>query len=80
MKSKQEPFSTDFLGMTVVGERGQVVIPKEIRDVLGLKSGARLLVLHHGNGALVMLPAENMKNLMEKMNKKFTNISKLMKS
>ena len=33
-----------FYGMTTVGERGQVVIPKQVRKLLGIKSGDKLIV------------------------------------
>jgi len=35
--------------VTVVGERGQVVIPKEVRVKLGLKPKTRLLVVRRGD-------------------------------
>ncbi len=34
-----------MFGTAKVGERGQVVIPKEARDVLGIRPGDTLLVL-----------------------------------
>lgn len=34
-----------FFGAVVVGERGQIVIPKEARDVFNINSGDRLLIL-----------------------------------
>ncbi|RDY26548.1 XRE family transcriptional regulator [Romboutsia weinsteinii] len=34
-----------FFGAVVVGERGQIVIPKDAREVFNIKSGDRLLVL-----------------------------------
>ena len=35
--------------VTVMGERGQVVIPKEVRMKLGLKPKTKLLVIRRGN-------------------------------
>jgi AbrB family looped-hinge helix DNA binding protein len=67
----------EFLDITVMGERGQVVIPKKIRDTLKLKPGTRLLVMLHANDAIVMSPAENMKSLMEEMQKRFAEVGKL---
>lgn len=37
-------------GMVKVGERGQVVIPKQARKVYGIKAGDKLLVLGDGRG------------------------------
>ncbi len=34
-----------MFGTAKVGERGQIVIPKEARDVIGIKPGDTLLVL-----------------------------------
>lgn len=69
-----------MLDIAVVGERGQVVIPKKIREVLGLESGSKLLVMHHGDGALILMPAEKMKSLMKDMKKRFDVADKLIKS
>ena len=58
------------MGTTVVGERGQVVIPKEVRDNLGLKPGARLIVLQHEQDGIALVPAERMRSMLEEMNKR----------
>jgi len=42
-----------------VGERGQVVIPKEIRDMLGIKAGARVTIYLKGN-AIVLHPKSSL--------------------
>ena len=34
-----------FYGSTVMGERGQVVIPAEAREEIGIKPGEKLIVL-----------------------------------
>jgi len=34
-----------LIDVTKVSEKGQVVIPKEIRDMLGFKEGTRLIVV-----------------------------------
>jgi len=52
-KSKKQPVhSPKFYGTTVVGERGQAVIPAEAREALNLKKGEKLLVFGMGNGML----------------------------
>lgn len=48
-----------FLWGTVkVGNRGQIVIPKEARDKFGLKEGARLVVLGDENEGIALVKAE----------------------
>ena len=52
----------DFFSITTVGERGQVVVPKDAREALGLSAGDKLVVLpsRRGNGILLM-KEENIK-------------------
>lgn len=44
-----------FAGSALVGERGQVVIPAEVRRALGLNPGDRLVVLMPPGHEAVML-------------------------
>ncbi len=61
----------------MVGERGQIVIPKELRDELKLKAGTRLVVLKHGpEDAIILFPAEHLQELMQELTSKFANIQK----
>ena len=39
--------------VTVIGERGQVVIPKEVRTRLGLKPRTRLRVVRRGDAVIM---------------------------
>jgi antitoxin PrlF len=41
---------------STIGARGQVTIPKAIRERLSLKPGDRLKVFAHPDGGLVLLP------------------------
>lgn len=67
----------EFMGTTVLGERGQVVIPKELRDEFNLKPGARLVVLKHGpEGAIILFPAEHLQELMHDLTTRLTTIQK----
>lgn len=58
------------MGSTVLGERGQMVIPKDIRERLHLKSGARLLVMNHPNGPIIIFPLDQMQTMLDLMSYK----------
>lgn len=70
----------DMLDITVMGERGQIVIPKKMRDMLDLKAGSKMMVIHHGNGSLILVPADKMKSIMKEMHKRLTEADKLLKT
>ena len=65
-----------YMGTTVVGERGQVVIPKELRDELRLKAGDRLVMFKHEKGPVVIFPMEEMRSFMKKISSKIAKISR----
>ena len=69
---KHEP----MVGSTVVGERGQIVIPKEFRDKLGLEPGETLVVMHHGHGPVLLFPAKQMQDMMKTMSESIANALK----
>ena len=55
-------------GTTTVGERGQIVIPKEAREKLKLKTGDRFLVIEH-YGKIVLMPEKEMRTMVEQITK-----------
>ncbi len=55
-------------GMTVLGERGQIVIPKEARRKMKLKNGDQFLVVEH-LGKIILVPQKMMKALLSILNK-----------
>lgn len=60
------PKGKHFFGMTKLGERGQIVIPKEARDVFHLKAGDSLIFLGDEERGLAIVP--------EKMLSSFLNL------
>ncbi len=66
----------DFFSITTIGERGQVVIPKDARQALKLSPGDKLVVLpsKHGNGILFM-KEENIKKLAQEMSERAEQIT-----
>lgn len=47
----------EYLTTTKIGEKGQLTVPKQFRDDLGLGSGAPFAVLRLGDG-LILLPEQ----------------------
>src|SRR5260370_34024856 len=47
----------EYLATTKIGEKGQLTVPKEFREDLGLGTGAPFAVLRLGDG-LVLLPEQ----------------------
>lgn len=47
-----------FAGTVKVGERGQIVIPKEIREMFGISAGDNLLVLADSVDGIAILRDE----------------------
>ena len=56
-------------GTATIGSKGQVVIPAEAREDLGLKPGDRLYVINamHGSGGLVFLKEEMLESLVDNL-------------
>lgn len=51
------PTAIEYLTTTRIGEKGQLTVPKEFRDDLGLELGAPFAVLRIGDG-LILLPEQ----------------------
>jgi len=72
----RNPSEPICLGTTTLGERGQIVIPKEARDALGLKSGDHLMVLVPHDQAIGLIPVKNAKKFLTQMSKQIESIVK----
>ena len=48
----------EYIAIMRIGEKGQITIPKQYRDELGLDAGASFAVLRVGDG-LMLIPQEN---------------------
>lgn len=62
------PKGKNIWGSVAINERGQIVIPKEVREKFGLTFGKRLIVLTDDSEGIALVPAEifdaKMKNAM----------------
>ncbi|NPV78707.1 MAG: AbrB/MazE/SpoVT family DNA-binding domain-containing protein [Firmicutes bacterium] len=68
-----------FYGAVTVGERGQVVIPQQAREALGIKPGDKILVLGGGFGGrgLMMIKAEAVSGLLARLSEHVNTLEKL---
>lgn len=56
-----------MFGSVKVGERGQIVIPKEAREIFGIKPGDLLLVLGDEARGIALVKADDIKELALKI-------------
>lgn len=54
-------------GVTSVGERGQVVIPVEVRERMKLKKGEKLLVFSESDKFIGLVRADQMSQFLKKI-------------
>lgn len=56
-----------FVGISKVGEKGQIVIPKEARDMFDIKSGDSVIVLCDKKRGIAILKANAIEDLTDKI-------------
>ena len=56
-----------FVGISRVGEKGQIVIPKEARDMFGIKPGDSIIVLCDKTRGMAMVKADAIEDLTDKI-------------
>ena len=66
-----------FFGTTTIGERGQVVIPAEIRKKLKIKNGGKFIVFLAPTGAVVFIPVRQFGKMVSEFDKKLAKFKKL---
>ena len=66
MKNKCVKFEDAFYGSATVGDRGQVVIPAEARQELGIEPGDKILFMHHPiHEGLMIFKIEAVKDFLD---------------
>ncbi len=65
-----------FLGITTLGEKGQVVIPAEARAALKLAKGEKLIVLNPHKDTLVLMKASHFEKLAAHLTKHLASVRK----
>lgn len=61
-----------FFGTAKVGDRGQIVIPKEARDMFKIKSGDTVLVMGDREAGLAVAKSSVMKKFASKVMESFS--------
>ena len=61
------PAGKNIWGSVTVNERGQIVIPKAVRDLFGLTGGQRLIVLSDEQEGIALVPAEKFERSVQEM-------------
>ncbi len=56
-----------FVGIAKVGEKGQIVIPKEARDMFNIKPGDTVVVLCDKKKGMAILKSETFEDAMDKI-------------
>ena len=56
-----------FIGIAKVGEKGQIVIPKEARDMFDIKPGDSVIVLCDKEKGIALLKADTIEDLTDKV-------------
>ena len=70
-----------FYGTSVLGERGQIVIPAEARRAANLEPGTKIIVLGGSGGKMLMLAkADSIAEMMATMMDHMSRLEKLIKS
>lgn len=68
-----------FYGVGTVGEKGQIVIPVEAREALGIKTGAKFVFFGVGP-MLHLIEAEKLNSFLDKITSFSTRIDEFKKS
>ena len=56
-----------FVGICKVGEKGQIVIPKEIRDMFDIKPGDSIIVLCDKKQGIALIKSDIIEDLSDKV-------------
>ena len=58
VKIAPAPIGKHIWGTVTIGTKGQIVIPKAVRDIFGLTGGQRLIILSDDQEGIALVPAE----------------------
>ena len=64
---KEAYMKDKFVGIAKVGEKGQIVIPKEARDMFDIKPGDSVVVLCDKKKGMAIVKSEVLEDTMDKV-------------
>jgi len=62
----------EYLTTTKIGEKGQLTVPKQFREDLGLRNGAPFAVLRLGDGLILLPEQQRFEQLCEEVEARLT--------
>lgn len=68
-----------FIGITTLGEKGQIVIPAEARSAMKLVKGEKLIVMGAHKDTLVIMKASQFEAMAAHFTKHLSSVRKLIK-
>lgn len=78
MNTEAQSHTPKFYGTTVIGERGQIVIPAEARRVAGLAPGTKIVVMGGPHGKMLLLAkADSVAEMISGMIEHMSRLEKL---
>ncbi|MGA8943796.1 MAG: AbrB/MazE/SpoVT family DNA-binding domain-containing protein [Thermoactinomyces sp.] len=69
MNRKKKVPDGKYVGTVKVGTKGQIVIPKEVRDLFHIESGETLLVLADVERGIAIMKTDAFDDIMEALHK-----------
>ena len=64
--------TVEYLTTTKIGEKGQLTVPKQFREELGLENGAPFTVLRLGDGLILLPEQQRFEQLCQKVSSSLT--------
>ncbi len=77
MEMKKKPAEERFYGTTTVGEKGQVVIPAEARQSMGIAKGDKLLTFGFGSNMVAMVKLSELEQFATHLSDRLESIRKI---
>ncbi len=74
-----EKCEREFCGTTTLGEKGQIVIPMEVRKTMKLAKGEKLLVFRIGTDMLAFSKLSNLEKFASHLSSRLEGIQEIIK-